>query len=255
MANVSAFGFSGYDPIMSFVEGSVNGYFDRKSEERAFRNQLKLMREQYQYAQRYAENSPSWNVKGLRAAGLNPILAAAGGSFGGGSVPSVPSTSSHRTSSGHGDAHYDPLTLENFKLLKKQNEALRLDNELKEDSVRTIKSENEVRRLKAEAEAGVLRPELKSEGEPKDGKQINIYVKSKGFNALQKAIRDDYDLRSEKYIRETMDAVFRYGTEVLKLLPIFRRKELLEIITKTTKTAPNGDKSTYETYTTHGPKK
>lgn len=36
----------------------------------------------YEYAKRYAQNSAKWQVEGLKAAGLNPILAATNGSFG-----------------------------------------------------------------------------------------------------------------------------------------------------------------------------
>lgn len=37
--------------------------------------------EQYRLSRQYAENSASWNVEGLRRAGLNPILAATDGNF------------------------------------------------------------------------------------------------------------------------------------------------------------------------------
>lgn len=37
---------------------------------------------EYEYAKRYALNSPSWNVQGMRDAGINPILAAQSGTLG-----------------------------------------------------------------------------------------------------------------------------------------------------------------------------
>lgn len=58
----------------------------------------------YAYAKKYAENSPSWTVKGLRDAGLNPILAADGGftastgSSVGGYSSSIPSDSANPVS-------------------------------------------------------------------------------------------------------------------------------------------------------------
>ena len=47
---------------------------------------------QYRYAKKMAQNAPSWNVAGLRKAGLNPILAAnpAGGSPSAGMPPVSP---------------------------------------------------------------------------------------------------------------------------------------------------------------------
>lgn len=235
----------------SMIKGGVSDMFNRKSEKRAYANYKRQLQKEYEYAQMYAENSPSWTVAGLRKAGINPMLPFMGSSpsspmpHGGSYAPSKSDTSS--------DVKYDPLTLENLKLLTQQNEGLRLDNELKEDTVKTVKSENEVRRLEAEAKAGVLRPDY----HPFDNDKgvIGIYTHSEGFRALQKAIRDDYDLRSEKYIRETVDAVMKYGTDVLKLLPMFRRKELFETITKTTTKDKKGRVSTVESYTTHGPKK
>jgi len=59
-------------------------------------NQSKLKdayKRQYDYSQRYATESPSWVVEGLRSAGLNPILALQDGSITGASTPnpSLPS--------------------------------------------------------------------------------------------------------------------------------------------------------------------
>lgn len=247
MATGSAFGITAYDPIMSSVEGWVNSYFDKKAEKRAYKNQLKLMAAQYEYAQRYAENTPSWNVTGLRNAGLNPILAANGGSFGGGSVPSAPSVSSHRSSSSNASGHYDPLTLESYKGLK-------IDNESKRDMLQTQKAENEVKRLRSEAEASLLRPSVDYIVEG-DGKSVGRFKQSDAFKALQKSISDNYDLGSEKYMRETIDKVMKYGLDVLKLLPAFRKQQVLETMSKSIRTDSKGRTTTHETYTTHGPKK
>lgn len=85
MAQVSAFGFSGWDPVGSFGESTMASYFNRKMMERNAALQ-------YKYAQRYAENTPTWQVKGLRDAGLNPILAVSNGVSFGGSAPSIPQT-------------------------------------------------------------------------------------------------------------------------------------------------------------------
>lgn len=136
----ASFGFgplsvSGYDPVMSFVEGSVNGYFDKKSEKRAYKRQLRLMDAQYQYAQRYAENSPSWNVLGLRNAGLNPILAVSNGANLGATIPSAPSVTSHKPtpSSSEGGSRYDPLIKRQITLLDEQIKGQQIKN--KNDSM------------------------------------------------------------------------------------------------------------------------
>ena len=61
--------------VGSLLDGSINSAVD-------YRYDIKQMREQaaleYEYKQKVAENQPSWNVTGLRKAGLNPILAAGG---------------------------------------------------------------------------------------------------------------------------------------------------------------------------------
>lgn len=73
-----------------WLKGTTSNYF---AEKRA-RDQAAL---EYEYAERYAKNSPSWNVQGLRDAGLNPILAASNGvhtSSWSPSSPSIPDTNS-----------------------------------------------------------------------------------------------------------------------------------------------------------------
>lgn len=204
----------------SLIKGGVSDMFNKKSEKRALKNYGKQLALDYIYAQKYAENGPSWQVKGLRDAGINPMLPYIGSS------PSTPtphagsySPSKADTSS---DVRYDPLTLTALR-------GLDLDNQLKSDNLATIKKENEVRRLKAEAEADLLRP-VEAGSIQGDSKSVGVLLPSKAFKALQKGIADDYDLKSERYIRETADAVMKYGLDVLKLLPFVRRTEILKKI-------------------------
>lgn len=79
MAIASAWGFSGWDPLGSFGESALNSafstYLGNKSSSKALRNAQKLAQYQYNLSHDYALNAPSWNVEGLRNAGLNPILA------------------------------------------------------------------------------------------------------------------------------------------------------------------------------------
>lgn len=72
MATISGFGFSGTDHLNTIFEDEVGLYYAKKRAKEAARLN-------YEYAQRYAENSPMWQVSGLRKAGLNPILATHGG--------------------------------------------------------------------------------------------------------------------------------------------------------------------------------
>lgn len=95
----------------SFLKGAQGMYFSKK--------QAAL---QYRYQKKFAENSPSWNVAGLRKAGLNPILAA-----GGGYSPSTFSPSPAPQSSTHPN-RLDPLTLKQLELLDSQIEGQKIKN-------------------------------------------------------------------------------------------------------------------------------
>lgn len=113
MSTWSAFGVGGWDPLGSFGESQL-----------AMHNSRSLMRYQYKMARKYALNSPSWNVVGLRDAGLNPILAATGGGFSNVSTPSVPSGDLSHSASGVGNTSL--LTLGDEKrLLKAQADSQR----------------------------------------------------------------------------------------------------------------------------------
>lgn len=160
------FSASRYDPLASFDELTLNGayggwwsnFWNKKSEKRAYRNQLRLMDAQYRYAQRYAENSPSWNVAGLRAAGLNPILAVSNGANLGANVPSVPSATPmantfDNSSHSQGHAKYDPMynkqmeNLEadtNMKNATAQSTTMRAQADVSEANARIDKLRNEV---------------------------------------------------------------------------------------------------------------
>ena len=97
----------------SFVGGAISNYWNEK--------QAAL---NYKYAERYARNSPSWNVAGLRNAGLNPILAATGGQFSGGSwTPSSASVASVNPVKG------DPLAVKQLQLLDAEIEGQKIRNE------------------------------------------------------------------------------------------------------------------------------
>lgn len=77
-----------------YISGAINNYYGQKARRDQYQLSLDQYKQQaeidYQYAQlynklnyelaqNYAVNTPSWAVQGLRKAGLNPILAASGG--------------------------------------------------------------------------------------------------------------------------------------------------------------------------------
>lgn len=73
MASWSAFSFGGWDPLASIGEYKLAQHYNRNA-----------MADQYAFAIKGMKEAPSARVEGLRAAGLNPILAA--GNLGSGGV-------------------------------------------------------------------------------------------------------------------------------------------------------------------------
>lgn len=249
LGSASSLTQSGIPFAGDFIKGSVSNYWNDKALNRS-----------YAFAEKYARNSPTWNVEGLRAAGLNPLLAVTKG-FSGGSPSIHPQSVDTNSRLSATDLSAISLKRKESSLVDKQSaltdesiKSAKIDNKIKEDTYNTLRAENEVKRLKAEAVAGLLRP-IESSPLEGDGKSVSVRLPSQSFKALQKSIADEFDLGSEKYIRTTIDSVMKYGTDVLKLLPAFRRKEIMETISKTISTDKRGRSSTSETYTIHGPQK
>ena len=69
---------SGLDAGVSSAFGLLGANRGYKKSKRLAKYQARL---NYNYAQKYALNSPSWTVRGYRAAGINPILAAMHGNL------------------------------------------------------------------------------------------------------------------------------------------------------------------------------
>lgn len=67
MSNWSGLGFSGYDPIGSWIGNELEGHFMRK-------NSAHLASQNFQYALRAARELPTAQMEGLRAAGINPAV-------------------------------------------------------------------------------------------------------------------------------------------------------------------------------------
>lgn len=211
MATASAFGFSGWDPIGSFGESSLNSAFASRNAKDAndmamdnLREQLKL---QYQYANAYSVNSPSWRVEGLRKAGLNPILAA------GNSSPILPSVSPVQTSiptlpsNSHGG--FDNSAFQLAKLAKKQAKAnLDLTNSQAEATRRNaVANEWQMYDAKSVGAAG-----------------FSVQVLGKGFGggADKKVI---HTLRVNKVTGEAYDALSGQRVRVIGEVPLNSAKQ------------------------------
>lgn len=83
--------------ISSMRDGVLGSLFGTSSAHQSYKNQKALLKEQFGLARRQAKEGPSWQVEGLRRAGLNPVMTALGGaSFGGASIGSAPSTAQAR---------------------------------------------------------------------------------------------------------------------------------------------------------------
>lgn len=131
-----------------FLQGVMNNYFGKKSSKysskQSYHYQRKLnqwlipyqLEQQNKYAEEYqkmySRNSPSWNVEGLRKAGLNPILAASGGFS---ATPaarptasgSIMGTTNYQPST-RGSVRFDPLTLKQLQLMDEQIKGQQIKN-------------------------------------------------------------------------------------------------------------------------------
>lgn len=242
---------SAMDLHNNLIQGAVSRYWNRSDSKRSAQLQYRYNKKfnewlipfqldkQYEYAERYSHNTPSWNVSGLRHAGLNPILAASGG-FSGGSSPHTSVGSSGSVTAPHTNLSSSRSAnviaaingLKQNELLDEQIKGQQIKNKRDALNIPREETQNAVEELKHRAELDLLKP-LIIHG-PSDGsKTVDVIQNTEAYKALQKSIKDNYDLGSEKYLRTTIDAAARYGTDVLKLLPAFRKRELLQAIIKT----------------------
>lgn len=145
MATISGFGFSGTDHLNTIFENEVGSHYGQR--------RAKFLADlNYKFAQRYAENGPSWSVTGLRKAGLNPILATSSGfspSFGS-SVQGSDNVQSNGGSAG-GESPFS-ITRSN-RLAKSQIEQVKSSVELNRATANatTMKAQAEVALANAKA--------------------------------------------------------------------------------------------------------
>lgn len=174
--------------------------------------------------QELTKNMPSWQVEGMRKAGLNPLLAVekiggsgtlsiptSGGMGGGSAAPSAVDSAITGASAAQAIAAAIEKDKESAEQAKMQTEQMR-------DNLKTQKAENKLRRTKANVENKLLEPvwSIPLEG---DGKSVGVGLPSETYRNLEKGIKDRYQLNAEKYIRETI----RDGGNALRSLPIKKR--------------------------------
>lgn len=177
-----------------------------------------------------AENMPSWQVEGMRKAGLNPLLTV--DKLGGSGTVSIP------TSGGMGGGSAAPSTVDSAitgasaasaiaaSIVKERESAKQSKIQTKQmkDALDTQRAENKLIRTKANVENKLLEPvwTVPLEG---DAKSVGVGLPSETFRHLEKGIRDRYQLNAEKYIRETI----REGGDALRSLPSLPSKKVINI--------------------------
>lgn len=234
MANWQAMSFGGWDPLTSWAEGKMSSHFNRANA----RYQAKL---NYKYAQRYAENSPSWTLRGYRAAGINPIVAAQHGQL---SVSDNPTTVQPPdlgtgtvtgvSSEGWANAPWSPKQ----RALKEGLKQSEIKTESDQSALESQRSTDMLNVLQNTAKIGVLLKGLftdergtpmvmvDKEGDTSKpwlaspyrlmGKRGPVHVDEARPNEwlLRKAYQDDVELGSEKYWRATIPLITQSAKDI-----------------------------------------
>lgn len=214
------------------LAGANRGYIKSK---RLARYQAKL---NYKYAQRYAENSPSWTVRGYRSAGINPILAAMHGNLSVSDNPTSVNTVQSSAPDLSAAASSRPIS-HSFEVLQRRRENAIAEEGVKQSRIKTDSMLSDLERQRSSdfintllnsAKAAVLLKEnpnvitVRKAGSSngpgeKDTSTPSVYGlfdKSgwrrraydgrfdPGMSKQVKAYQDLLDLAAEKYIRDTL---------------------------------------------------
>ena len=157
MANASAFGFSGYDPLGSSAEGLINTGFGQwnnrlnsKRYNKSFRQNAAFMAQlEYDYSRRYAENTPSWLRAGYENAGFNPILVATQGLGGLGSTNPSGAAFSVQSVGMPGNSDYG-FNMQNFAASKMAIQQLKAIIDQTKSSAKNQRDQGEAAKINAE---------------------------------------------------------------------------------------------------------
>lgn len=214
MANASAFGISGYDPIGSSAEGLINTGFGQwnnrlntKRHNKSFReNTAWLAQLNYNYAQKYAENTPSWLRAGYENAGYNPILVATQGLGGLGSMTPSGSAFSGQTVGMPGNST-NGFDMQSFAASKMSFQQLKAQIEQLKSSAKNQRDQGEAAKINAETNQWTIY-DAKHEGHA-GFKVAFLGVKGKGEGSIglvtsvriNKVTGEVYDVYSGKRVR------------------------------------------------------
>lgn len=208
MAYGSAFGFSGYDPFMSSVEGFLTGgisnYFGKKSAKKALQYQKALATWQ-------AKNMPSLQKEGLIKAGYNPLLALSG--IGGQSLPSAFSGFMPSIPSSSGEGGYDA---QEFAAAKESLKQMRATTDMMTSEATALREESSARRAQAyvdEIEAKAAQAALTGQRDiVRFNDQPSIY-ESPQFDRIVKKLENQIEYDS--YQRSKMHAIWEDGINAI----------------------------------------
>ncbi len=208
MATISGFGFSGTDHLNTIFENEVGSHYGQR--------RAKFLADlNYKFAQRYAENGPSWSVTGLRNAGLNPILASSSGfspSFG-----SSVSVTDNVQSNGGSSGGESPFAITRNNRLLKIQEAQTESNIRNQDSQAALNhAQAEATTMKAQSDVALNNARIKQIEQ-----QISNIDKGGGYSipALSDTHRVINELYSIPRDEESVDSYLNNGPmrEVIEL--------------------------------------
>lgn len=192
--------------MTSFISSLVGGaggdlgstflsqYFNKKN----MRDQAAL---QYKYAERYALNSPSWNIKGLRDAGLNPMLAVSNGVNLGANIPNITNTS---PKSDIKVPALDALKASKELDISKQNAAsntMTAESQSTSAAADLIRAQSDAALKQAQTAETLQRTKFESQGKGYKNDVINDLLR--GASQLSDSVRDsnrDFNTQASQYL-------------------------------------------------------
>lgn len=168
----------GVDDVISGIGAAAGGYLNYLGQRSANQSNQRIAREQMAFQERMSNTAYQRSVADMRAAGINPILAA---SQGGASTPGGASATMQNEVSGGVNSAMDALRLKaEVDNLRATNENIRADTNLKQAQSRNVNTQTPGLKNKSDFEAtafGALNYGLK-----KSSSMINSAKSS--FNAI-----------------------------------------------------------------------